>query len=162
VQVLDRVTMYDDEGNTLSGGDAFNSRVDGFTKSGEAKHGTEAGRLQDFGKLGFDALAAPKPSSEIGSYQDFLKAHPDADDASKKIAQYAAILDDQYDAIKGKTGSADMTTEALAAYKDKHPQLDTEVKEALDFWSQPGALTPSTRWSKASMATPAEAMCRLS
>jgi hypothetical protein len=139
VQVLDRVTMYDDKGNTLSGGDAFNSRVDGFTKSGEAKHGTEAGRLQDFGKLGFDALAAPKPSSEIGSYQDFLKAHPDADDASKKIAQYAAILDDQYDAIKGKTGSADMTTEALAAYKDKHPQLDTEVKEALDFWSQPGA-----------------------
>jgi hypothetical protein len=139
VQVLDRVAMYDDKSNTLSGGDAFNSRVDGFTKSGEAKHGTEAGRLQDFGKLGFDALAAPKASSEIGSYKDFLKANPDADDASKKIAQYAAILDDQYDAIKGKTGSADMTPEALATYKDKNPQLSTEVKEALDFWSQPGA-----------------------
>ncbi|WP_024644533.1 type III effector HrpK domain-containing protein [Pseudomonas syringae] len=138
-QVLDRVTMYNEKGEVQSGGDVFNSRVDGFTKGAEAKHGTEAGRLQDFGKLGFDALPELKKSEDISSYKDFLKANPDADDASKQIARYAAILDENYDAIKGKTGSKDMNPEALAAYKDKNPQLDKEVREALDFWSQPGA-----------------------
>ena len=138
-QVLDRVTMYDEKGNAQSGGDVFNSSVDGFTKSGEAKHGTEAGRLQDFGKLGFDALPELKKTEEISSYKDYLKANPDADDASKKIARYTAILDENYDAIKGKTGSADMTAEALSDYKNKNPQLGDEIKEALDFWSQPGA-----------------------
>ncbi|KTB81749.1 type III effector HrpK domain-containing protein [Pseudomonas syringae] len=138
-QVLDRVTMYNEKGEIQSGGDVFNSRVDGFTKGAEARHGTEAGRLQDFGKLGFDALPELKKSEDISSYKDFLKANPDADDASKQIARYAAILDENHDAIKGKTGSKDMNAEALAAYKDKNPQLDKEVKEALDFWSQPGA-----------------------
>ncbi|AHG41502.1 Pathogenicity locus protein hrpK [Pseudomonas syringae CC1557] len=138
-QVLDRVTMYNEKGEVQSGGDVFNSRVDGFTKGAEAKHGTEAGRLQDFGKLGFDALPELKKSEDISSYKDFLKANPDADDASKQIARYAAILDENHDAIKGKTGSKDLNPEALAAYKDKNPQLDKEVREALDFWSQPGA-----------------------
>ncbi|MEQ4315645.1 type III effector HrpK domain-containing protein [Pseudomonas syringae] len=139
VQVLDRVTMYNEKGEIQSGGDAFNSRVDGFTKGAEARHGTEAGRLQDFGKLGFESLPELKKNEDISSYKDFLKASPDADDASKQIARYAAILDENHDAIKGKTGSADMTAEALTAYKDEHPQLDKEVREALDFWSQPGA-----------------------
>ncbi|WP_122266273.1 type III effector HrpK domain-containing protein [Pseudomonas syringae] len=139
VQVLDRVTMYNEKGEIQSGGDVFNSRVDGFTKGAEAKHDTEAGRLQDFGKLGFDALPALKKTEDISSYKDFLKASPDADEASKQIARYAAILDENRDAIKGKTGSADLTAEALATYRDTHPQLDKEVREALDFWSQPGA-----------------------
>ncbi|WP_432719331.1 type III effector HrpK domain-containing protein [Pseudomonas syringae] len=139
VQVLDRVTMYNEKGEIQSGGDVFNSRVDGFTKGAEAKHGTEAGRLQDFGKLGFDALPALKKTEDISSYKDFLKASPDADDASKQIARYAAILDENHDAIKGKSGSADLTAEALATYRDTHPQLGKEVREALDFWSQPGA-----------------------
>ncbi|KWS42120.1 type III effector HrpK domain-containing protein [Pseudomonas syringae] len=139
VQVLDRVTMYNEKGEIQSGGDVFNSRVDGFTKGAEAKHGTEAGRLQDFGKLGFDALPALTKTEDISSYKDFLKASPDADEASKQIARYAAILDENHDAIKGKTGSADLTAEALATYRDTHPQLDKEVREALDFWSQPGA-----------------------
>ncbi|MCF5647966.1 type III effector HrpK, partial [Pseudomonas syringae] len=94
---------------------------------------------KDCGKLGFDALPELKKSEDISSYKDFLKANPDADDASKQIARYAAILDENHDAIKGKTGSKNMNAEALAAYKDKNPQLDKEVKEALDFWSQPGA-----------------------
>ncbi|RML92251.1 hypothetical protein ALQ88_04576, partial [Pseudomonas savastanoi] len=50
-QVLDRVTLYNEKGEAQSGGQVFNSSIDGFTKGAEAKHGTEAGRLQDFGKL---------------------------------------------------------------------------------------------------------------
>ncbi len=138
-QVLDRVTLYNEKGEAQSGGQVFNSSIDGFTKGAEAKHGTEAGRLQDFGKLGFAALPELKKSEEIGSYKDFLKANPDADEASKQIARYAAIIDENYDAIKGKTGSSDFNAEALTAYKEKNPQLSDEVKEALDFWSQPGA-----------------------
>ncbi|RML98667.1 hypothetical protein ALQ86_03981 [Pseudomonas amygdali pv. eriobotryae] len=138
-QVLDRVTLYNEKGEAQSGGQVFNSSIDGFTKGAEAKHGTEAGRLQDFGKLGFAALPELKKTEEIGSYKDFLKANPDADEASRQIARYAAIIDENYDAIKGKTGSSDFNAEALTAYKEKNPQLSDEVKEALDFWSQPGA-----------------------
>ncbi|MEP7454278.1 type III effector HrpK domain-containing protein [Phyllobacterium sp. SB3] len=139
-QILDRITMYDDKGNALSGGDVSNTSIDGFTKSGEAKHGTEAGRLQDFGKYGFEVIKDVKKPDEIGSYKDFLKANPDADETSKTIAKYAAILDENYDAIKGKTGSGDrLTADALKKYKDENPQIGDEVKEALNFWSQPGA-----------------------
>ncbi|KWS17995.1 hypothetical protein AL065_25040 [Pseudomonas amygdali pv. ulmi] len=133
------MTLYNEKGEAQSGGQVFNSSIDGFTKGAEAKHGTEAGRLQDFGKLGFAALPELKKSEEIGSYKDFLKANPDADEASRQIARYAAIIDENYDAIKGKTGSSDFNAEALTAYKEKNPQLSDEVKEALDFWSQPGA-----------------------
>jgi hypothetical protein len=139
-QVLDRVTQFDEIGKTQSGEDVFNTSVDGFTKSGEARHGTEAGRLQDFGKYGFAQLPELKKTDEISSYKDFLKANPDADEASKKVAKYAAILEENYDAVIGKTGSDGyLTADALHEYKQKHSQLSDEVKQALDFWSQPGA-----------------------
>ncbi|OWJ65557.1 type III effector HrpK domain-containing protein [Inquilinus limosus] len=140
IQVLDRVTMMDEDDNALSGDDVANSSIDGFTKSGEARHGTEAGRLQDFGKYGFETIRDVKKPEDIGAYKDFLKANPDADDASKKIALYGAILGENFDAIRGKTGSGDtLTADALKKYKDENPQISQEFKEALDFWSQPGA-----------------------
>ncbi|QND54745.1 type III effector HrpK (plasmid) [Phyllobacterium sp. 628] len=139
-QILDRVTMYDEKGDALSGDDVSNTSIDGFTKSGEAKHGTEAGRLQDFGKYGFEVIKGPKKAEEIGSYKDFVKANPKADETSKTLAKYAAILDENFDAIKGKTGSGEhLTAEALKKYKDENPQISDEFKEALNFWSQPGA-----------------------
>ncbi|MDB6454418.1 hypothetical protein [Falsirhodobacter sp. 20TX0035] len=55
-QVLEHIETLDGTGNSITGGDVDNGRIDGVTKSGEAKHGTEAGRLQDFGKTGFSAL----------------------------------------------------------------------------------------------------------
>lgn len=139
-QVLDRITMFDETGKAQSGGDVFNTSIDGFTKSGEAKHGTEAGRLQDFGKYGFSSLPELKKTEEIASYKDYLKTNPDADEASKTIAKYAAILDENFEAIKGKTGADKyLTAEDIKAYKEQNTQLSDEVKEALDFWSQPGA-----------------------
>jgi hypothetical protein len=139
-QVLDRVVGYDENVKVLSGDEVSNSSVDGFTKSGEARHGTEAGRLQDFGKYGFESLPKAQASEDIASYKDFLKARPDADDGSKQIARYAAILEQNYDSIRGKTGADGALTEQnIKDYKDANPQLSGEEKEALDFWSQPGA-----------------------
>lgn len=139
-QVLDRVTMFDENGKALSGGDVFNSRVDGFTKSGEAKHGTEAGRLQDFGKYGFEALKGLPSNDSIASYKDFLKANPDADAGSKQIALYAAILGENLDAIKGKTGGGDyLTPEAIKQYLGEHSEISDQTRQALEFWAQPGA-----------------------
>lgn len=56
VQVLNYVENYDETGKHIEGGDVGNGKIDGFTKDGEARHGTEAGRLQDFGKYGYDNL----------------------------------------------------------------------------------------------------------
>ncbi len=139
-QVLDRITMFDDKGNAQSGGDVFNCSVDGFTKSGEAKHGTEAGRLQDFGKEGFSSLPELKKTDDIASYKDYLKTNKDADPASQQIAKYAAILDENFEAIKGKTGAGKyLTAEDIKEYRNQNSQLSEETRQALDFWSQPGA-----------------------
>ena len=56
VQVLEHIEKLDERGNRVASNDVDNGRVDGFTSSGEARHGTEAGRLQDFGKYGFSHL----------------------------------------------------------------------------------------------------------
>lgn len=139
-QVLDRVVGYDEKGNALTGKDVANSSVDGFTKSGEARHGTEAGRLQDFGKYGYEALGKPPSNDQIGSYKDFLKTHPEADAGSRQIAQYGAILDAKFDSIRGKTGGDGAVTEQnIKDYLKQNPQLSKDEKEALNFFAQPGA-----------------------
>lgn len=44
------------DGQDRSGGVTNNGKIEGFTKDGDARHGTEAGLLQDFGKHGYSAL----------------------------------------------------------------------------------------------------------
>ncbi len=44
------------DGGDRSGGVKDDGKIDGFTKDGDARHGTEAGLLQDFGKDGYSAL----------------------------------------------------------------------------------------------------------
>ncbi len=44
------------DGGERSGGVKDDGKIDGFTKDGDARHGTEAGLLQDFGKDGYSAL----------------------------------------------------------------------------------------------------------
>ncbi|MGY2375647.1 type III effector HrpK domain-containing protein [Pseudomonas sp. SDO524_S393] len=140
IQVLDRVVGYDESGKALTGKDVANTSVDGFTRSDEARHGTEAGRLQDFGKYGFESLAKPQGVDEVGSYKDFLKANPDADAGSKQVARYAGIFDAKYDSIRGKTGAdGAVTQQNIKDYLAQNPQLSKEEKEALNFFSQPGA-----------------------
>lgn len=141
-QVIDRVVMYDEEGKALSGEEVSNTSIDGFTKDNEARHGTEAGRLQDFGKTGYSALSSPGTSEEIGSYKEFLEKNKNADEASKTFVKYAAILGENYDAIKGKVGQdGKLTADDLKRYMDENPQIGDDLKEALNFWSKPGAFS---------------------
>ncbi|RZS79877.1 type III secretion system (T3SS) translocator HrpF [Phyllobacterium myrsinacearum] len=140
-QVIDRVVMYNEKGEVLSGTDVSNTSIDGFTKGGEAKHGTEAGRLQDFGKYGFSSL--PKINkTEDSSYKDFIDKNKSADETSKIFAKYASLINQNYDLIKGKTGAGDgLTIKDLQNFKDQNPQIGNDLKEALNFWSQPGAFS---------------------
>lgn len=138
-QVLDRIVMYDANGKLQSGGNVSNSSIDGFTKSGEARNGTEAGRLQDFGKYGFESLPEPQKTEEIGTYKDFLSANKDADETSKTLAKYGAVLEQNFDLIKGKTGNDEVTAEDLKTFMKENPQIGDDLKEALNFWSKPGA-----------------------
>lgn len=56
-RVLNHVENFDESGKISDGGGLIgNGRLDGFTNSGEAIHGTEAGRFQDFVKYGYDYL----------------------------------------------------------------------------------------------------------
>ncbi len=123
-------------------------KINGFTSSREARPNTEAGRLQDFGKQGFDALKGDlgKVSTVKGkgedtkSYKDYIKANKDADEGSKQVVKYVALLEENYDLIRQKAGAGgNLDADALKRYKDTAKGLSDEAKEALDFWSQPGA-----------------------
>lgn len=71
-QVVHHLENYDERGNLLKEtGDVGNDRVDGWTRAdrnddkSEAKHGTEAGRLQDFIRDGWGTLkGGPDRSAE--------------------------------------------------------------------------------------------------
>ena len=63
-QVLEHIERYDGEGKVLSGSDIGDGKINGITKGGEAENGTEAGRLQDFGKYGFSNLKGPELTEE--------------------------------------------------------------------------------------------------
>ena len=56
-EVLDHIKgSKTSEGKDRSGDVKDNGKIEGFTKAGDARHGTEAGLLQDFGKNGYSAL----------------------------------------------------------------------------------------------------------
>ncbi len=63
-QVLEFIETHDSDGKLLSGSDVGNGSIDGITKDGEARNGTEAGRLQDFGKYGFSSLKGPEATED--------------------------------------------------------------------------------------------------
>jgi len=48
----------DRDGDVRPGDVTKNGKIEGFTKDGDARHGTEAGLLQDFGKYGYSHLKA--------------------------------------------------------------------------------------------------------
>lgn len=123
-------------------------KINGFTSSREARPNTEAGRLQDFGKHGFDALkgdlgdvsSIKGKGEDAKSYKEYIKANKDADEGSKQVVKYAAILEENYDTIREKAGTGgNLDADALQRYKNNAKGLSDEAKEALDFWSQPGA-----------------------
>lgn len=77
---------------------------------------------------------------ETSGFRDFLKANPKADDLSKDIAQKAGILRDNFDAIRDATGSGKhLTREDLQRFADENPQVSPDLKDAIAFWTEPGA-----------------------
>ncbi|MGY2377427.1 hypothetical protein ACW9IB_23260 [Pseudomonas sp. SDO524_S393] len=68
-KVLEHVEYIDENGKLTDGKDVGNKSIDGFTKDGEARHGTEAGRLQDFGKYGYSSLRGEVVKSDLGEKQ---------------------------------------------------------------------------------------------
>lgn len=77
VQVLNHVEQFDANGGRLAGSDTGNGSINGFTSSGDARNGTEAGRLQDFGKYGFSNLKGQL--NPILSGDDEAKARDEAE-----------------------------------------------------------------------------------
>src|SRR5690606_29184636 len=122
-QILERVVMYDADGKSMTGGTSANARIDGVTSSGEARHNTEAGRLQDVGKYGFETLPDAKKPEDMKLYKDFLKANPEADEASKKLAKYGATLREYFDIMKSKNGANELLSkDQIQSYRDSSPQ----------------------------------------
>ncbi|MCO4319109.1 hypothetical protein M8997_018125 [Phyllobacterium sp. 21LDTY02-6] len=137
VQVLERIENYDADGKRQTGDNVDNGKIDGFTDSAEAEPGTEAGRLQDFGKYGFSSL-----SGVGGTYEDYLKKNKDADDASKIIAKHGSILHENFDAIRDATGAQGdtLTLKDLQKFKDENPKfMSDDLRKSLDFWTKPGS-----------------------
>lgn len=132
VQVLDYIETYSNGGVYNESG---NGKIDGFTSSGEAEHGSEAGRLQDFGKYGFSAL-----DHTSNRFEEYLKDHPDADATSQKITEYASILYDNFGAIQDATDTGQfIEVSDLEKFKAANPDLPDKTREAIDFWMSPGA-----------------------
>lgn len=140
VQVLEHVEKYDENGKEIKNRPASQERgssspgvdtvgnglIDGFTSSGDAQHGTEAGRLQDFGKHGYDSLKggdknppppppppllplenAVRPDGDNRSAQEIIDANP----TLKNLGDQEGVKDN----LKKQVG--DYENDANAAYR---------------------------------------------
>ncbi|MCU1778878.1 hypothetical protein [Pseudomonas sp. 14P_5.3_Bac1] len=117
-KVLEHVEYIDEDGKLTDGKDVGNNSIDGFTRDGEARHGTEAGRLQDFGKYGYSSLRGEVVKSDLGDQQK----RPDGDTRSaKEIIDATPLLknlgnqSDVKDNLKKQVG--DFENDADAAYR---------------------------------------------
>ncbi|MEP7456659.1 hypothetical protein [Phyllobacterium sp. SB3] len=118
VKVLEHVETVDEDGKLTDGKEAGNGSIDGFTRDGEARHGTEAGRLQDFGKYGYSNLKGEIVVSDIGENQK----RPEGDNRSaKQIIDDTPLLrnlgnqSNVKDNLKKRVG--DFDNDADAAYR---------------------------------------------
>ncbi|WP_439863951.1 hypothetical protein [Pseudomonas antarctica] len=117
-KVLEHVEYIDEDGKLTKGENVGNNSIDGFTKDGEARHGTEAGRLQDFGKYGYSSLRGEVVKSDLGDKQK----RPDGDTRSaKEIIDATPLLknlgnqSDVKENLKKQVG--DFEKDADAAYR---------------------------------------------
>jgi hypothetical protein len=132
VQVLDHVEQFDETGNRIAGNDVGNGSIDGFTRSGDARNGTEAGRLQDFGKYGFSNLKGEL--NHVSSAGDDQQARAEAEklgiqwerpEADKRSAKDIIDGDPLLKNLGNQSGVKDMLkqrvgdfeTDANAAYR---------------------------------------------
>lgn len=143
VQVLNYVENYDEQGKHIDGGDVGNGRIDGFTKDGEARHGTEAGRLQDFGKYGYDNLKGLDGNSADDQIKDLNanateQAVKDAGGDASKVGE-AYFTTGQSDASGAdKAAAIIQLSEGLANYKAGADAFAHQGPDAANQWSGEG------------------------
>ncbi|MGY4638548.1 hypothetical protein [Pseudomonas sp. TE24901] len=142
-QVLNYVENYDETGKHIDGGDVGNGRIDGFTKDGEARHGTEAGRLQDFGKYGYDNLKGLDGNSADDQIKDLnAKATEDAvkaagGDASKVGADYFTTGNTNASGADKTAAIIELST-GLANYKAGADAFAHQGPDGANEWSGEG------------------------
>jgi len=142
-QMLNYVENYDETGKHIDGGNVGNGRIDGFTKDGEARHGTEAGRLQDFGKYGYDNLKGLDGNSADDQIKDLnAKATEDAvkaagGDASKVGADYF-VTGNSSASGADKTAAIIQLSTGLANYKAGADAFAHQGPDAANEWSGDG------------------------
>ncbi|MCJ2012392.1 type III effector HrpK domain-containing protein, partial [Methylobacterium sp. J-076] len=140
-QVLEHVKSYDKSGRSINTKESKDGYIHGF-KGETPIDGSESERLVNFGKTGFSSLKGGSQSEYSSNYREYIEKNPNADAGSVKITGYAAILEKNYDRIKADVGEkGDLTAQDLKDYSQKHPEASQDVKEAIDFWSRPGAFS---------------------
>jgi hypothetical protein len=125
-QVIDHIQRVDESGKPIegkpAGNDPTNDKIDGFTGSGQARHGTEAGRLKDFCKDGYDSLKGidGKSMDELITH---LNSNATADAVKAAGGDASKLGKDYFTGGKTDASGADKTaammkmSEALAKYK---------------------------------------------
>ncbi|MBW4792933.1 hypothetical protein [Pseudomonas tolaasii] len=117
-KVLEHIVYVDENGKLIDSEDTGNTSIDGFTKDDEARHGTEAGRLQDFGKYGYSSLKGKIVVSDLGENQrrpegDTRSAREIIDDTP--LLRYLGNQSHVRDNLKAQVG--DFDNDADAAYR---------------------------------------------
>ncbi|MGE7991531.1 hypothetical protein ACQKPE_10865 [Pseudomonas sp. NPDC089554] len=117
-KVLEHVERIDENGNQVDSTNIGNEKIDGFTKDKEARHGTEAGRLQDFGKYGYSSLKGEVVKSDLGKNQkrpegDTRSAQQIIDDTP--LLKYLGNQSNVKDNLKKQVG--DFEKDPDAAYR---------------------------------------------
>jgi hypothetical protein len=125
-QVIDHIQRVDESGKPIegkpAGNDPTNDKIDGFTSSGQAKHGTEAGRLKDFCKDGYDSLKGINGKS-MDELITHLNSNATADAVKAAGGDASKLGKDYFTGGKTDASGADKTaammkmSEALAKYK---------------------------------------------
>ncbi|QZC97341.1 hypothetical protein K2E96_19595 [Pseudomonas sp. ERGC3:05] len=142
-QVLNYVENYDETGKHIEGANVGNGSIDGFTKDGEARHGTEAGRLQDFGKYGYDNLKGLDGNSADDQIKDLnAKATEEAveaagGDASKVGADYF-VSGTSSASGADKTAAIIQLSTGLANYKAGADAFAHQGPDGANEWSGDG------------------------
>jgi hypothetical protein len=128
-QVIDYVTHVDDKGQAIkksNGNDPTNDKIDGFFKDRDgvekANNGTEAGRLKDFAKGGYDSLKGVDGKS-MDELITHLNSNATADAVKAAGGDASKLGKDYFTGGKSDASGADKTaammkmSEALAKYK---------------------------------------------
>ncbi|GGG83989.1 hypothetical protein GCM10011415_37530 [Salipiger pallidus] len=129
--VINHIENYNDDGDVIEGKKVGDGRIDGWTranrndKKSEAKHGTEAGRFQDFIKYGFDHFNHKSPvggdgiprGDQAANGLDRFTTRPEGDTRSaEEIKADSPLLtnlgDSERERLKQKVGDFDRDPDA--------------------------------------------------